>query len=116
MARINGLPEAFYRASELFVDRSLKSARSLFDPDRHVWTPAVTADLHDRFADQYDTSSDSFMTKWKRQLSGASADTIQLAAELIYVHVIVAEDFHFETKRDLVNEVLSWDADTAGMP
>ena len=113
------LPEAeqagIYRATELFIDQALRAEGSLFTPDRAVWTAATIDDFYERFVLQPDVS-DSFETKLKQQLDGASADTIQLAAEMLYVYFLLPLDSGGDTKRDQLQHVLSWSASPVALP
>lgn len=97
-----------YAAARLFVERALRSDDSLFTPGTAIWSLTNIDDLHKRFVEQPDTSSDSFEIKLRRQLTSAPAETIQLAAELLVVHFLIASNIGGETKRRLINEVLSW--------
>ena len=96
MARYNH-PETdkTYAAAQRWVDAALKSDDSLFTPGRGIWTPEVIGDLWERFVNHPDTSSDKFLMKFKRQLAGdnlADATTIQLAGELLFIHLLMTSD------------------------
>lgn len=97
-----------YVAAERFVDQALRSDGSLFTPGRRVWTLTSIQDLRRRFVEAPDLSSDSFVEKFERQLAGAPAETLQLAAELIYVHFLIALDIGGAAKRRLTSRVLGW--------
>ncbi|MFP4145088.1 MAG: hypothetical protein ACLFV3_08075 [Phycisphaeraceae bacterium] len=97
-----------YAAAEAFVQRCLRSDDSLFPSGRPVWRLACVEDLFRRFVERPDMSSDDFMTKWQRQLDGAPADTVQFAAELLYVHLLAGNTTGRQRKEELVREVLSW--------
>src|SRR5688572_27355656 len=98
MAKLPGQNAAqIYAAAARFVEAGLRSDDSLFTPGRPVWTGAVAQDLDERFVKRPDTSSDSFEAKFQRQLSGAPADTIQLAAELLYVHLLISVQLRGQT-------------------
>ena len=85
MARFNPpVTDETYAAAQRWVDAALKRDDSLFTPGRPIWSPVVIADLWERFVDHPDTSSDDFLTKFRRQLAGddpADPGTIQLAGE-----------------------------------
>jgi len=88
----------------------------LFVPDRSVWSAETLEDLHTRFNLAPDESSDSFEKKFARQLEGASAATIQLAAEIVYVHFLVASDIGAKAKRRLVELIISWSPEPISIP
>jgi 5-methylcytosine-specific restriction protein B len=105
-----------YEAARRFEEVALRRDGSLFEPDRSVWSAGVLDDLHARFVLAPDPSSDSFEEKLRRQLTGAPAATIQLAAELLFVHFLVAHDIGEVTKRHLVDLVRSWCAEPISVP
>jgi hypothetical protein len=76
----------------------------------------VIDDLHTRFNLAPDPSSDRFEVKLKRQLAGAPPATIQLAAELLFVHFLVARDITEVTKRRLVDLISSWSPEPISIP
>ena len=94
-------------AARRWVDRSLREQRGLFS-DARIWTAEVLADLHRRFVGQYDIGGATFDQKWGAQLAGAADPTLQLAGELLYVHVLFPADLAPATKRHLVQGTLSW--------
>ncbi len=108
--------EDFYGACSAFVNRALRTSDSLFKPETTLWTPAVIDDLYRRFVESPDESSDTFENKFRRQLSGAPDDTVFLAAELLFVHFLIAADISGDTKRALINEVLSWAGEPVTIP
>ena len=97
-----------YQAAEVFRDQALRADGSIFDPDRRVWTPQVIDDLYQRFVEQPDESSDSFITKFERQLLGAEDATTQLAAELLFVHFLIPSDIGGAAKRQVLDQVRGW--------
>jgi 5-methylcytosine-specific restriction enzyme B len=100
--------QAEYDGAAAFVEAGLRTDGSLFTPGVSVWGLAAIDDLYKRFNENPDESSDSFENKFRRQLHGAPPITVQLAGELIYVHLLIASDISGKTKRALINEVLSW--------
>src|SRR5947209_18984523 len=91
-----------YVAANAFVEAGLRRDGSLFVPDRAVWSLEVLNDLHTRFNLAPDESTDRFEDKFRRQLEGAPAATIQLAAELIFVHFLITRDIGRLFKRTLL--------------
>jgi 5-methylcytosine-specific restriction protein B len=105
-----------YAAARLFVSSALRTNGSLFTPGRPIWSVSIVDDLYERFVAQPDTSSDSFEVKFRRQLTSAPDETIQLAGELLFVHFLIASNIGGEAKRRLINEVLSWSSSKVDIP
>jgi 5-methylcytosine-specific restriction protein B len=105
-----------YSAARRAVERTLQEDDSLFTPGQPIWSLTNIRDLYDRFVRHPDTSADTFETKFRRQLNGAPAATIQLAGELLYVHFLVPADMSGQAKRTLINEVLSWSPNPVTIP
>jgi hypothetical protein len=108
--------EAVYEAAERWVDAALRLDDSLFTPGTAIWSAQVIDDLYHRFVEQPDEGQRSFEEKFRDQLAGAPANTMQLAAELLYVHFLVADDISGAHKRTLVDTVLSWSPDRVQIP
>ena len=100
--------ESLYKAVQQWVQAALPSDGSLFAPDQSIWTPDVINDFHARFVGQPDESDRSFMDKFMLQLSEAPADTVQLAAEILYVHYLIEshDSIGGATKRDRIRQLL----------
>ncbi|RPJ87161.1 MAG: hypothetical protein EHM18_02525, partial [Acidobacteria bacterium] len=106
-----------YQAGRRIIDACLRSDDSLFTPGRGIWSPAVIGDLYVRFVENPDESSDSFETKFERQLSGAPPETFQLAGEMLFVHFLAAvRGITGETKRQIIKRVLSWSPSPVELP
>jgi MoxR-like ATPase len=108
--------DALYSMAERFVDAALRHDGSLFTPGVPVWSLANLEDMNRRFVEQPDTSADSFENKLKKQLAGSPPLTVQLAAELLYVHLMVPIGIKGETKRQLLQRVLSWSSAPVEIP
>jgi hypothetical protein len=96
-----------YDAASRFVDAALRADDSLFTPGTAVWSRDNLDALHRYFVERPDDSSDSFLTKFRRQLEDAPDLTIQLAAEALFVHFLIAV-MSGEAKRAVINPVLGW--------
>ena len=94
-----------YAAAERFVDAALSHDDSMFTSGVSIWTKANLDDLHRRFVEQPDESSDAFTVKFRRQLEGAPDATLQLAAEALFVHFLIAV-MSGEAKRAVILPVL----------
>ncbi|NTU82743.1 MAG: AAA domain-containing protein [Chloroflexales bacterium] len=118
MPRVN-LPasQPFYDAARAFVELCLREDRSLFTPGVAIWTRANLDELHRRFNDNPDESGGSFEQKFQKQLAGADHAIFQLAAELIYVHLLIARgNINGGAKRILIRRVLSWSPTSVAIP
>jgi 5-methylcytosine-specific restriction enzyme B len=96
-----------YAAAARFVDAALREDDSLFTPGVAIWAQAHLEDLHARFVAKPDESSDAFLVKFQRQLAGAPDPTVQLAAEALYVHFLIAH-MSASAKRAVIEPVLGW--------
>ena len=99
-----------YVAAQRWIKIVLPGDGSLFTPGRPIWTLPVINDFHERFVDLPGGSNDSFMAQFAQQLAEAGDATVQLAAELLYVHFLIAHEDTMggDTKRDRIREVLNW--------
>jgi 5-methylcytosine-specific restriction protein B len=100
--------DVVYAAAERFVEQALDRDGSLFSPGVSIWSLDTIDDLHERFIEHPDTSGDPFEVKFERQLKDAPDPTIQLAAELLFVHFLPARSVNGARKRALISGVLSW--------
>lgn len=100
--------QAIYEAATQFTDACLRTDGSLFTPGQPIWSLNHINDFSERFVDRPDESDDSFDVKFQRQLADAPPETIQLAAETMYVHLLISVQLKGETKRELIARVLSW--------
>jgi 5-methylcytosine-specific restriction protein B len=100
----------FYPSAELFVDQALRQDGSMFTPGVAIWTEQNLLDLHERLVINADnTKGVSFINKLERQLHGAPPSVYQLAAEIMYVHLLIAAgSINGPAKRWLINTILNW--------
>jgi len=96
--------EALYVAGRRFRDAVLDSDDSLFTPGRPVWNAATLQALVDRY--EADTSRDKLEIKLSRQVADADGVTRQLAAELLYLHLLLPCDTKGAKKRAMVTTIL----------
>ncbi|MBP9024745.1 MAG: AAA family ATPase [Phycisphaerae bacterium] len=85
-------------------------------PNRAIWTLTNLGDFHQRFVQHPDQSSDSFETKFERQLKRAPRETIQLAAEMLFVQLLCPSKMGRDAKLRLLEKVLSWSPDPIDLP
>lgn len=106
-----------YAAATRWRDRCLLDDRSLFSDQ-----PESTLDdglaLARRYVNQPDTGAGDFVAKLSSQLAQAPPTVVQLAAELLYVHLLIAgsDTIGGNRKREIVGRVLSIADDTVEMP
>lgn len=105
-----------YSAAKRFVDAVLRKDDSLFTPGRPIWSRPVIDDSYTRFVEHADAGEDPFWTKLRRQLDGAPPGTVQLIAELLYVHLLGVYDMKPSTKRDQALRVLGWSSQPVSIP
>ncbi len=105
MARHTGF-EVLYEAGQRFVDAALKGDDSLFTPGRSIWNAKAIEDLFHRYVEE-DTSRDKLEIKLPRQIADADDVTRQLAAELLYVHLLLPCDTKADKKRGMVKTLLA---------
>lgn len=117
MARRTGeSARRIYEAAAQFVAEGLGRDGSLFTPGKAIWTATVAEDLDARFVRRPDESADAFLPKFQRQLAGAPAETIQFAAELIFVHLLISDQLKRDTKSALIHTVLAWSPSPIDLP
>src|SRR4029078_12388051 len=94
----------------------LRGSDSLFTPGTPIWSLANVEDFDGRLTENPDTGKRNFEEKLRDQLETASADTVQLAAEVLYVHFLIADDYSGAAKKRLIDTVLSWSAHPVEVP
>jgi hypothetical protein len=105
-----------YEVVDKWIAAALRSDDSLFTPGVPIWTAAGIDELFEHFNEAPDESGDSFETKFKRQLQGSSPRTYQLAAELVFVAHLVVHDTKGNSKRKLIDRILSWSPEAVDVP
>ena len=108
----------FYDATERFVAEALRHDGSLFTPGVPIWSADNIQELYHRFVEQPDTGPDPFEIKLQHQIQGAPAMVIQLAAEVLFVHLLIVHPATMgaAAKRNLINRILSWCAGEITIP
>ena len=106
-----------YEAAAAWRDRCLLQERSLF-ADRAGSELGDARVLVRDFVEQPDLGKDDFLTKIQGQLGRSGGAAVQLAAELLYVHFLIARSDAVSgaRKREVVRRVLGLAVDTAPMP
>ncbi|MFK5634039.1 McrB family protein [Ornithinimicrobium sp. LYQ103] len=101
--------QPLYAAAERWRDEALIGDRSLFD-GRALDVQSAGRELVDYFVNNVDEGTGTFLDKLRAQLATVSADAVQVAAELLYVHfLIVSTDaVSSSTKLKIINGVLQF--------
>lgn len=110
--------DAVYEAADQFVEGPLRRGLSLFTPDRSLWRGESVGALHASYVDETDGEPKPFEARMHDQFEEASDDTIQLLAEVLYVHFLTPrpEIVSGETKRETIQTVLGWMDDPVSIP
>jgi 5-methylcytosine-specific restriction protein B len=103
-------------AARNVIDAGLRNGDSAFTRGREIWTSAAAAELHHAFVERPIAGRGAFLQKLQIQLSGASPEAVQLAAELLYVNMLPLNDLRGRTKRDRLYTVLGWLPDRPAIP
>lgn len=104
-----------YAAAARFVDDALRRGRSLFTGAPRVWAAPTVEGLHARVLAAYAVGA-TFDQRWDAVLGGADDATLQLAAEVLFVHLLVASDVGERTARRLVEGTLARAVTPARVP
>ena len=107
MARVPGA-DAVYTVADQFRERCLKQSRSLLWPDIPAWTDANLIALWSAFIERPDTSKDSFMVKWQRQLADQSVDVHRIAADVTALYYLFPAAIGSHVKVNGLRETLNW--------
>jgi 5-methylcytosine-specific restriction protein B len=93
-----------YEVVAKWVIAGLRQDDSLFTPGTAIWSIANLNELHERFVQSPDNTGDSFMAKLGRQLGEASSPAIQLMAETLLIHFLIAvpEAVGGQRKREII--------------
>lgn len=104
-----------YAAAALWRDRCLLDDTSLFSGAAGS-TLAQGEELIRDFVQQPDVGSGTFQTKLAGQLASSSPGALQLAGELLYIHLLIArtESVSGATKRSIIAHVLELSSATTG--
>ena len=116
MARLAKAEEAgIYSAAQQWVDAALRNDGSLFTPGEPVWCLQTIEEFLER-VDAESVGQGTFIGRYEDCLASASPTTIQLAAELLYVHFLINSAIGGPAKRDQILKVLGWAGRDAPLP
>ena len=109
MARRAGC-DAVYDTAQRWVTAALRKDDSLFTPGHPIWSLHNLNDFHQRVVGQPNIPGSGFFESFESQLAEAPPETIQLAAEILYVHYLIAAPpaISGRNKRERISLVLGW--------
>lgn len=95
-----------YAAAQRWRDESMIHDRSLFD-GRTLDVDQAASDLLEWYVNNLDLGSGTFVNKLQTQLADVGEDAVQVAAELLYVHALIASTSTWSAakKAELVSAV-----------
>lgn len=105
-----------YQVVDRWIDAALRSDDSLFTPGKPIWSVDVLDEVRERFINQPDTGSQTFLEKLEKQLSGGSAAAYQLMGEVLHIHFLPATNVTAVTKRRIIGTVLGWSPTPVPIP
>ena len=103
--------DGIYEIADRFVDRCLRNDGSLFVAGSEIWTKENVQQLYELFTKTgIGGSAQSFDEKLQIQLEPASDEILQLMAEVVCVHFLIANrsTIRGSSKRKLINTILGW--------
>ena len=115
MARARWCGPEIYDVASRLVQSCLRQDGSLFSAERSVWTLDLAEVLGGKVGAPIEGKG-SFVDKLERQLEGLEADSVQLAAELLYVQLLAESDTSGDTKVEHINRVLGVAPGTSPVP
>ena len=113
--RVEGEAAGIYDAAQRWVNAALRGDGSLFTPGQRVWSLETLNDFLQR-VDTRSIGQGTFLGRLEQRLASASPTTIQLAAEILYVHFLIHSTVHGSTKRDQIMKILGWARRDAPLP
>ena len=108
--------EKVYAAAEKWVERALRADDSLFTPGMAIWSSRWLGELHERFLNHPDESSDSFLEKLQQQLADSSPEVYQLMGEVLYLYFLIVTTKNSATQQRVIDTVLGWSPSPIAIP
>ena len=108
--------ERVYEAAEKWVERALRTDDSLFTPGKAIWSSRWLGELHERFINHPDKSSDSFLKKLSGQLANSPPEVYQLMGEVLYFHFLIVSTSTSRTEQRRIDTVLRWSPSPVAIP
>jgi 5-methylcytosine-specific restriction enzyme B len=110
-------PDPFADAADLIRDRVFSKGTSLLRGRDRLWRQPHLGVLADRVrAVAVDAGGGGLHDRWHAALDGADAAVVRLAAEALYVHLVIASDITPATKRAHIADTLAWLEDPPPLP
>jgi hypothetical protein len=108
--------EAAYAAAAVIRTQAFEMDGSIFGAG-DIWNSETLERLEHRLLDQQERNLAEFIEHYVTQLSNAPRSVVQLASEVLYVHLwINAKSMTGAVKRDAVERILELQPDTTPMP
>lgn len=110
--------ERVYVAAEKWIGCALRSDDSLFTPGKPIWSRDGLVELRAHFLERPEVGEGDFFQRLETQLEGCSAESYQLMAEVLYVHLLFISEGWMgdDTKKERVERVLRWGAPLSTVP
>ena len=108
--------ETVYAAAEKWVERALRADDSLFTPGEAIWSSRWLGELHERFLNHPDESSDSFLEKLQQQLADSSPEVYQLMGEVLYLYFLIVTTKNSASQQRVIDTVLGWSPSPIAIP
>jgi hypothetical protein len=107
MARQNNIRDTspILSAAERWIEKCLIHDASIFLSGKSLWTAGLVEEVYHAFVEHPDYSGDDFMTKLTRQMNPASADAIQLTAEMLWALLLFPSNMKARTKRQQITDL-----------
>ena len=111
-----GGAEKVYAAAEKWVEGALRADDSLFTPGKAIWSSRWLGELHERFLNHPDESSDSFLEKLQQQLADSPPEVYQLMGEVLYFYFLIVTTKNSTNEQRVIDTVLGWSPSPAEIP
>ena len=108
--------EKVYAAADMWVGRALRSDDSLFTPGKAIWNSQWLGQLRERFLNQPDESSASFVDKLRQQLDGSPPEVYQLMGEVIYFYFLIVFTKNSVNEQRVIDAVLGLSPSPVAIP
>src|SRR5438128_104420 len=115
MARDPKCPQR-YVAAERFVAVALRTDGSLFTPGQPIWSMPVLNEFARRYRGAKLQTTHDVLEVLRQVLKGADDQTVQFAAELLFVHLLMLFDFKGDKKPQHVRAILSLRSSPLALP
>jgi 5-methylcytosine-specific restriction protein B len=100
-----------YEAANAFRANCLLRDGSLLFEGSTIWHREALERIHKTFVATPDEGDRSFIAKFKDQIAPAGQDVVRLAGEVLCIYFLFPSSVGGARKRQVVNEVLSWNGD-----